>query len=168
MGACRYGISLRVEHEKRNSISTSNHVLFSIYILRFVWMVVIEFLKVEQKVSCRSGVSELKPFAPISSLENAHRPTWTYCCCTIEQLISIRETSSNNWKYKNWYGYKRLSELWYILPDKILKSYVLLNIECLRLSTTISFRLPHYILQTRGLGLGFLISCKNRCEVRAC
>ena len=32
MGACRYGISLRVfnlisEHEKRNSISTSNHVL---------------------------------------------------------------------------------------------------------------------------------------------
>ena len=28
MGARRYGISLRVEHEKRNSISTSNHVLF--------------------------------------------------------------------------------------------------------------------------------------------
>ena len=28
MGARRYGISLRVEHVKRNSISTSNHVLF--------------------------------------------------------------------------------------------------------------------------------------------
>ena len=32
MGARRYGISLRVEHEKRNSISTSNHVLFCYHI----------------------------------------------------------------------------------------------------------------------------------------
>ena len=28
MGTRRYGISLRVEQEKRNSVSTSNHVLF--------------------------------------------------------------------------------------------------------------------------------------------
>ena len=28
MDARRYGISLRVEHKKRNSIFTSNHVLF--------------------------------------------------------------------------------------------------------------------------------------------
>ena len=40
MAACRYGISLRVfnlisqvEHSKRNSISTSSHVLSSIFML---------------------------------------------------------------------------------------------------------------------------------------